>query len=160
MPPAPLWEKRLRRLYLRSTGASGVLTLNSRGRMNGSAPRHMPYGSFRELYMKSRICFYFAAVVALVLFVGSLSSHATERRDPLIVPDAQQTQSAKAAHSSHAKASQTKPAARSMQKQTTPSASTTKNSGQGVNPLYEGKDQMLSETSSGSGKNGRSGAGK
>src|SRR5580704_17155068 len=110
--------------------------------------------------MKSRICFYFAAVVALVLFIASLSSHATERRDPLIVPDAQQTQSAKASHSSHAKTSQKKPAARNAQKQRSSTASAEKSSDQGVNPPFEGKDQAVSESSSGSGKNARTGAGK
>jgi len=110
--------------------------------------------------MTSRICFYFAAVVALVLFVASLSSHATERRDPLIVPEAQQTQTAKTSHASHAKASQKKPAVRNAQKQNASSASAAKSSVQGVNPQFEGKDQMVSASSSGSGKSGRSSAGK
>ncbi len=110
--------------------------------------------------MKSRICFYFAAVVALVLFVASLSSHATERRDPLIVPEAQQTQGAKTSHSSHAKISPKKPAARNAQKQNASNASAEKTSDQSVNSSFEGKDQMVSETSSGSGKSARSSAGK
>ena len=111
--------------------------------------------------MKSRICFYLAAVVALVVFVASLSSHATERRDPLIVPDAQQTQGAKTSHSSHAKASQKKPAtARNAQKQKASTASAEKSSDQGVNAPFEGKDQAVSESSSGSGKSARTSAGK
>ncbi len=110
--------------------------------------------------MKSRICFSFAAVVALVLAVAAIPSHATERRDPLIVPEAQQTQSAKATHSSHAKASQKKPAARNAQK---PKASTTtveKSNQQGANSLFEARDQPVSESSSGSAKSARTSAGK
>ena len=110
--------------------------------------------------MKSRICFYLAAVVALVLFVASLSSHATERRDPLIVPEAQQTQNAKTSHASHAKISRKKPAARNAQKQNATNASAEKGNAQGVNPQFEGKDQMVLETSSGSGKSSRTSAGK
>lgn len=61
--------------------------------------------------MKGRIAFYCAAVVALVLFLAAASSHATERRDPVINPE--QTQSAptratnsdKPAHSRHGKKS-------------------------------------------------------
>ena len=101
--------------------------------------------------MKSRICFYFAAVVALVLFVASLSSHATERRDPLIVPDAQ-ARTAKPSRSSHAKASRKKPVAGSTQRQKSSSTTAEKSSQQGVNPLLEAKDQSASESSSGSGK--------
>ncbi len=110
--------------------------------------------------MKSRICFYAAAIIALVLFVASLSSHATERRDPLIVPESQQTQSAKTTHSHHAKASRKKPAPRNGQKRNSSSATTAKSSAQGVNPMFEGKDQILSETSSGSGKSDRTDTGK
>ncbi|HMG85571.1 MAG TPA: hypothetical protein VK574_07500 [Terracidiphilus sp.] len=110
--------------------------------------------------MKSRICFYFAAVVALVLFVASLSSHATERRDPLIVPEAQQTQGAKTAHSNHAKGSQKKPATRNAQKPKASSASADKSSDQDANTPFEGKDQAVSESSSGSGKSPRTRAGK
>jgi hypothetical protein len=110
--------------------------------------------------MKSRICFYFAAIVALVLFVASLSSHATERRDPLIVPEAQQAQGAKTSHASHAKISPKKPAARNTLKQNAPNASATKTSEQSVTSSFEGKDQMVSETSAGSGKSARSSAGK
>jgi hypothetical protein len=110
--------------------------------------------------MKSRICFYFAIVVALVLFVASLSSYATERRDPLIVPEAQQTQSAKTTHFSHAKASQKKPAARHTQKQKASTAPAEKSSDQSVNPPFEGKDQAVSDSSLGSGKSARTSAGK
>ena len=114
----------------------------------------------RELYMKSRICFYFAAVVALVLFVAAISSHATERRDPLIAPESQQMQSAKTTHQSHAKSSQKKPAVRNAQRQSASSAPSAKGSAQGVNPSFEGKDQMGSETPSSSGKSSRTSAGK
>lgn len=95
----------------------------------------------------------------MVLFVAALSSHATERRDPLIVPEAQQTQNAKASHANHAKISPKKPAGRNAQKQNASSASAEK-SAQGMNPQFEGKDQMVSETSSGSGKSSRTSAGK
>jgi hypothetical protein len=110
--------------------------------------------------MKSRICFYFAALVALVLFVASLSSHATERRDPLIVPEAQQAQTAKTSHASHAKISPKKPSSRNTQKQNISGASTSKSSALGASSPFEGKDQMVSETSSGSSKSARSSAGK
>lgn len=55
--------------------------------------------------MKARLIFYCAAVVALVLFLAATSSHATERRDPVLNPE--QTQSAtghgkiNSAHSKH-----------------------------------------------------------
>jgi len=37
--------------------------------------------------MKARLIFYCAAVVALVLFLAATSSHATERRDPVLNPE-------------------------------------------------------------------------
>ncbi|WP_109484928.1 hypothetical protein [Occallatibacter savannae] len=38
--------------------------------------------------MKARIAFYFAAVVALVLFLAAaVPSHATQHRDPALTPD-------------------------------------------------------------------------
>lgn len=110
--------------------------------------------------MKSRICFYFAAVIALVLFVACLSSHATERRDPLIVPESQQSQGAKVSHANHAKISPKKPATHSTQKQNASSATAPKSTAQGVSSSFEGKDQMVSESSSGSGKSARTSAGK
>lgn len=61
--------------------------------------------------MKCRIAFYCAAVVALVLFLAAASSHATERRDPVINPEQTQsapahaTDSAKLAHNRHGKKS-------------------------------------------------------
>lgn len=48
--------------------------------------------------MKARITFYFAAVVALVLFLASMQSHATERRDPLIIQDTPTTQAARSSN--------------------------------------------------------------
>ncbi len=39
--------------------------------------------------MKARLTFYCAALVALVLILVAVPSHATERRDPLMMPDAQ-----------------------------------------------------------------------
>jgi hypothetical protein len=67
--------------------------------------------------MKERILFYCAAVVALVLILAAVPSHATERRDPLIVQDATQTQVAKPAGSAHATASGKKQAPKSAQRQ-------------------------------------------
>jgi hypothetical protein len=107
--------------------------------------------------MTSRICFSFAAVIALVLFVAAIPSHATERRDPLIVPDTQQ--SAKT-HSTHAKASQAKHQARNAHQQNASSAAADKSSNQSVTGSFEAKDQVSPEVSSGSSKNARTGVGK
>jgi hypothetical protein len=51
--------------------------------------------------MKARLLFYCAALVALVLILAAVPSHATERRDPPIIQDTQQTQGAKASGSAH-----------------------------------------------------------
>ena len=51
--------------------------------------------------MKARIVFYCAALVALVLILAAVPSHATERRDPLIIQDTQQAQSSKPSGTSH-----------------------------------------------------------
>jgi hypothetical protein len=48
--------------------------------------------------MKARITFYFAAIVALVLFLACVPSHATERRDPLIIQDTPTTQAARSSN--------------------------------------------------------------
>ena len=51
--------------------------------------------------MKSRIPFYFAAIIALVLTFSAIPSGATERRDPLMIQDTvQTTPSARAAEAS------------------------------------------------------------
>jgi protein required for attachment to host cells len=108
--------------------------------------------------MKSRICFNFAAIVALVLAVAAIPSHATERRDPLIVVDSQQAQSARNAHhATHAKPSQKKPAAKNTQ-QNASTASADKSSN--VSSSFEAKDQLGAEVSSGSSKSARTSAGK
>jgi hypothetical protein len=78
--------------------------------------------------MKSRNFFHCFAVVALVLTVAAVPSHATERRDPLIVPDATQTQPAKSSGSGHAATSAKKQAPKSAQKQKGTSASVAKKS--------------------------------
>ena len=59
--------------------------------------------------MKPRFNFYFAAVVALVLILVSVSSHATERRDPPMIQDAPQTQAAKSSSLVHATLDTAKP---------------------------------------------------
>ena len=105
--------------------------------------------------MKSRICFNFAAIVALVLAVAAIPSHATERRDPLIVVDSQQAQSARNAHhATHAKASQKKPGAKNTQQQNASDKSSN------VSSSFEAKDQLGAEVSSGSSKSARTSAGK
>jgi hypothetical protein len=78
--------------------------------------------------MKARILFYCAAVVALVLILAAVPSHATERRDPLMVQDATQTQAAKPSGSAHATASGKKQALKKTQQQNGASASVVKNS--------------------------------
>ncbi|WP_348261535.1 hypothetical protein P8935_17240 [Telmatobacter sp. DSM 110680] len=66
--------------------------------------------------MKARVTFYFAAVVALVLFLASMQSHATERRDPFIIQDTPQTQAARSTSIVRATALATKPAQSSQRK--------------------------------------------
>lgn len=66
--------------------------------------------------MKARITFYFAAVVALVLFLASMQSHATERRDPLIIQDTPTTQAARSSNMVRSTASATKPSQSSSRK--------------------------------------------
>jgi hypothetical protein len=91
--------------------------------------------------MKERILFYCAAVVALVLILAAVPSHATERRDPLIMQDAMQTQAAKPSGSAHATASGKKHAPRSTQKHQGTSASVVKKnstgSGQNATGAYD-----------------------
>lgn len=59
--------------------------------------------------MKARVVFYCAAIVALVLFLAATSSHATERRDPVVngeqiqSPAGHATEAAKPAQSHPAK---------------------------------------------------------
>ena len=66
--------------------------------------------------MKSRILLRCSAVVALVLILAAVPLQATERRDPLIVPDAIQTQPAKTPGSSHPATSGKKRSPKSVQK--------------------------------------------
>jgi len=75
--------------------------------------------------MKARIIFYFAAIVALVLILASVPSHATERRDPLIIQDTPQTQAARSSSLVHATTSATKPEQNRARKPKPASASKT-----------------------------------
>lgn len=77
--------------------------------------------------MKARIIFYFAAVVALVLILASVPSHATERRDPLIIQDTPQTQAARSSSLVHATTSAAKPEPSKARKQKQASPSKTSN---------------------------------
>lgn len=77
--------------------------------------------------MKARINFYFAAVVALVLILASVPSHATERRDPLIIQDTPQTQAARSSSLVHATTSATKAEPNSARKPKPAGASKTSN---------------------------------
>ena len=83
--------------------------------------------------MKARLTFYCAALVALVLILAAVPSHATERRDPLIMPDAPQTQEAKLPPSIHGTATSKKQA----------SASHKNSSRANVNPLSQSKDKSV-----------------
>ncbi len=92
--------------------------------------------------MKARLIFYCAALVALVLILAAVPSHATERRDPLIMQDAQQGQGAKLPPSVHGTASSKKQASASK-----------KSSRPNVNPLSQAKDKSAAKKDSlGSGK--------
>jgi hypothetical protein len=86
--------------------------------------------------MKARFTFYFAAVVALVLFLVCVQSHATERRDPLIIQDTPQTQAARSSSLVHATATaigqDSKPARK---------AKPAKNGHDSVKPQTEAKDK-------------------
>ncbi len=112
---------------------SDVLTPKYRGQDAGaSAAGCLPdLLTPRELYMKARLIFYCAALVALVLILAAVPSHATERRDPLIMPDAQQTQGAKSSGSAHGTATGSKAAKIPHRK----------SSHSGVNPLSQAKDK-------------------
>jgi hypothetical protein len=80
--------------------------------------------------MKARIFFQCIAVVALVLILAAVPSHATERRDPLIVPDVTQPQAAKPSGSAHVTASSKKHAPKGAQTQKGTSASAAKKNSQ------------------------------
>jgi hypothetical protein len=100
--------------------------------------------------MKARVTFYFAAVVALVLFLACVPSHATERRDPLILQDTPQTQAARSSSLLRAMTPATKPVQSKPRK---PKAAAARGH-QGVNSLSEAKDKSDTSTnSSGSGGN-------
>ena len=92
--------------------------------------------------MKARFLFYCAAVVALVLILAAVPSHGTERRDPLMVQDATQTQAAKPSGSAHATASSKKHVPKNAQKQKGTSASLAKKnstgSGQSASSAHDG----------------------
>ncbi len=108
--------------------------------------------------MKPRICFSFAAVVALVLAVAAIPSRATERRDPLMMVDAQQTQSAKTSHSRHAKVPRKKSDVRTTQPSNAASVPSDKSGHPAESATIEGKDQLTPEN--GSSKGTRTSAGK
>jgi hypothetical protein len=71
----------------------------------------------RKLSMSARLKFYFAAIVALVLILASVPSHATERRDPPMIQDAPQTQAARSSSLVHATVSAAKPEQNTTRKQ-------------------------------------------
>ncbi len=97
--------------------------------------------------MKARILFYCAAVVALVLILAAVPSHATERRDPLIVQDATQTQAAKPAGSAHATASGKKQAPKNTQQQKGASASVVKKNSTGSDQNASGAHEGAGNSS-------------
>jgi hypothetical protein len=106
--------------------------------------------------MKPRICFSFAAVVALVLAVAAIPSYATERRDSLIIMGAQQAQSAKGSHPHHAKAPRAD--VRTTQHQNAASVPSDKSGHRAESATFEGKDLLTPEN--GSSKGTRTSAGK
>ena len=110
--------------------------------------------------MKPRICFSFAAVVALVLAVAAIPACATERRDPLIIMGAQQAQNAKGAQPHPAKSPRKKVDVRTTQPQNASSATSDKSGHQAESATSEGKDLLRPENGSGSSKGARTSAGK
>lgn len=110
--------------------------------------------------MKPRICFSFAAVVALVLAVAAIPSSATERRDPVILMGAQQAQSASGTHPHHAKGPRKKADVRTTQQQNASSATSDRSSHQAESVTSEGKDLLTPENGTGSSKGTRTSAGK
>lgn len=105
--------------------------------------------------MKARITFYFAAMVALVLFLACIQSHATERRDPLIIQDTPTTQAARSSSIVHATAvrPESKPARKAKASE--------KAGHDGVNPPVEPKDKSAARnaTSQNSGSEHGGGSG-
>jgi hypothetical protein len=92
--------------------------------------------------MKARVTFYFAAVVALVLFLACVQSHATERRDPLIIQDTPQTQAARSTSMVRATALATKPGQSSPRKTKTAAGK----SHESLNPVGDAKDKPSENT--------------
>jgi hypothetical protein len=76
--------------------------------------------------MKTRIFFYCAATVALVLFLAAIPSRATERRDPFVIQDSTQTPPAKSTATTHAAPSHKKSDHKNTQKQKGASANAEK----------------------------------
>jgi len=93
--------------------------------------------------MKARVTFYFAAVVALVLFLACMQSHATERRDPLIIQDTPQTQAARSTSMVRATALATKPGKSTPRKTKT----TAGKNHESMNPVGDAKDKSSASTS-------------
>ena len=94
--------------------------------------------------MKARVTFYFAAVVALVLFLACIQSHATERRDPLIIQDTPQTQAARSTSVVRATALPTKPAQSNPRKKA--AAAPAGKSHESVSPSGNAKDKSSANT--------------
>jgi hypothetical protein len=92
--------------------------------------------------MKTRIFFYCAATVALVLFLAAIPSRATERRDPFVIQDATQTPPAKSSGTTHAAPSRKKTAPKNTQRQKGASANAEKknstDSSQNASSAHEG----------------------
>jgi hypothetical protein len=100
--------------------------------------------------MKARITYFFAALVALILVLASLPSHATERRDPFVLPDMPQTQAARSSSLMHATAAATKQVPTTSRKQKKASAPVEK-SGQKAKSVQSGSSENAGSEQSGAG---------
>ena len=101
--------------------------------------------------MKAQVLFHCSAAIALVLSVATVPSHATERRDPPMMPDSTQTLAGRFPGTAHSAVLSKTAAPKSAQKQQATSAANGKNGHQGVKPSFDAKDKSgAKKNSSGS----------
>jgi hypothetical protein len=94
--------------------------------------------------MKAKLIFYGIAVVALVLILAAAPSHATERRDPVLI------QESGSAHGTNTSAHPGKQSPHGKK----PAHAVKQSHPQGVDPLFEAKDSAAPKKDAGNGKSG------